>query len=150
MKEATLFDMERNIVDMNGRNNQCHKEITEIVSAMKQNEDKHRGKMEELKNELKDIAGILKKKKESQLNFEQNLRNEEMMEKAKRTELDRLRKEIGKLKEENLRKKFSLAHSKEELMEMMQHITKTQTSVKLFKIILFPIIYQKFSNPTWI
>lgn len=137
MKEATLFDMERNIAEMNGKNNQCHKEITEVVSAMKQNDDKHRLKMEEMKNELKDIAGILKKKKENQLNFEQNLRNEEMMERSKQTELDRLRKEIGKLKEENLRKKFSLAHSKEELMEMMQHIKKTQTSVKLYNNILY-------------
>lgn len=62
-------------------------------------------------------------------NFVENLKNEEMLLKFKENEFEKLRKENGKFKEENLRKKFHLNHGKEELKDLVDLIQKTQSTV---------------------
>jgi len=146
MKESTRLEAEKNITDIKDRIDFFCKEISNFSLVTKQNEEKHKVRLEELKMELRDVAGILKKKNENKQNFEQNLKNEEILERTKRMDLERLRKEIGKMKEENLRKKFCVNHGKQELSELMGHIRKTQTSVIFLNFSLIYFYYFKYKQ----
>ena len=69
MKESTRLEAEKNITDIKDRIDFFCKEISNFSLVTKQNEEKHKVRLEELKMELRDVAGILKKKNENKQNF---------------------------------------------------------------------------------
>lgn len=133
MKEDTCRDLEKTIEDFKDKINLTSQNIASHLLQSKEEEKKRSDAIEQMKQELKDTATNLKRKKENQQNFYDNLKNEETLLMIKEQEFEKLRKNNAKLKEEILRKKFHLNHGREELAEMIEQIHKTQTTVSISK-----------------
>lgn len=129
MKDVNCIEIEKMKKEINEKIESCEKEISNYQFKKQNEEEKNIMSLEEMKCELRETAGVLKRKKEIMENFDKNLKNEETLLKSKQNDFDRYRKEIGKMKEDILRKNFHMNHGNEELKELIDQIKKTQTTV---------------------
>ena len=155
MKDATRLEAEKNIYDLKERIDFFCKEISKVSSKQKEEEDTNTYNLDQLKFDLREVAGILKKKKDNMKNFQENLKNEEDWLKVKQQDFDKYRKEIARLKEDNLRKKMNINHGNDELRDLLDQIKRTQTTVIFYLFFKFNNIFYDFintikSNHIWI